>query len=710
MSNLTRYRSLILAGFCVVITGLLLQGYRVEMRRISIGRTPWPLLRAELAMHDWLELVGRKTPSNQDLVFIGIDASSMQLEGASREEIDASPALTAMSKDWPWDRSVHAMILDRLAAAGARVVIFDLLFTGPRSGDEVFKSALSQWHDRVVLASNCESDPSQGDRRALLSLPTASILPQDTSESIRVGYVNYYPDTDGVIRRMKSQLVPEDISNGAFDPDSQVQDSLVAAALRQIGLAQLIPGRESVPFRYTGTSGTFQAHPAYELFVPEIWAATNYKSGAALKGKIVIVGPAGGFQHDSNRVAVDKSMPGPEIHLNVINALLHKEILSETSPNTDQALIALGGLAAWIIGATVRQPALRFSALAGVSSAFIALLWFLYNRIGLLAAGTTPLLAMNCAGGAGMVFDFVLERMEKSRFRRTLERYVSKNVVKEILDNPASYINTLGGMRRPVALLFTDLRGFTTMTEAADPVQFVAQLKEYFTEMVKPVFANDGTLDKFIGDAIMAVWGNVVSHGSAHDVQMAVKTALEMKEGLARLNQRWSARGVQPFAMGMGVNHGMVVAGEIGSPEKMDITVIGDAVNLASRIEGLTKMYHVDILLGEEASAQVRDLFHLQSVDLVQVKGKTKPVKVSTVHGPKTDPLPDAMREYLERYEAGIEAYWTRRFSAAEQVFEECLRLKPEDFLADMYRERCVKLSASPPEESWDGVFIMTEK
>jgi adenylate cyclase len=302
-----------------------------------------------------------------------------------------------------------------------------------------------------------------------------------------------------------------------------------------------------------------------------------------------------------------------------------------------------------------------------------------------------------------------LERFEKRRIRRTLERYVSRDVVKELLDNPQTYFNALGGVRKPVTILFSDVRGFTTLTENADSAALVKQLNEYFEEMVSLVFAHQGSLDKFIGDAVMAVWGNIVSHGAARDAHNAVATALAMKRSLKKLNEDWKARGMLELAFGIGLNHGEVIVGNLGSSEKMELTVIGDSVNLASRLEGLTKEYHLDLLLGESMAKLVGDQYILRLVDCVQVKGKTKPVDVYTVMGEgagQTVSLP----LWLARYEEGVRLYRSRKFQEAAALFEECHRRDPEDYLSEMYLKRCAALIETPPDESWNGVFVMTKK
>src|SRR5207253_11477521 len=176
----------------------------------------------------------------------------------------------------------------------------------------------------------------------------------------------------------------------------------------------------------------------------------------------------------------------------------------------------------------------------------------------------------------------------------------------------------------PATILFSDIVGFTTLSEKADPEELVRQLNEYLSAMTNVVFQNSGTLDKFIGDAIMAVCGNVRSQGKAKDAKAAAHAALGMRRELARLNSAWQAEGRMPLGMGIGINQGDILAGNIGSQDRADLTVIGDAVNLASRLEGLTRIYGVDILVGPTAADLIRDEFHLRSVARAQVKGKDR--------------------------------------------------------------------------------------
>ena len=315
-----------------------------------------------------------------------------------------------------------------------------------------------------------------------------------------------------------------------------------------------------------------------------------------------------------------------------------------------------------------------------------------------------PVLAAFLASGFfSLGFEYVLESLEKMRTRRTLERYVSKNLVKEILDNPESFYNTLKGVRKPATMLFSDIIGFTTLTENADPEKLVVQLNEYLTRMVAVVFENEGTLDKFIGDAVMAVWGNARSAGVENDAKMAARAALGMRHELKLLNDRWKTEGSTPLGIGIGINQGEVLVGNIGSSERADLTVIGDAVNLASRLEGLTRTYGVDILLGANVTELVRDEFYVRSVALVQVKGKTKPVEISTLLGERNEAFDQEFLKWLESYEEALQKFRARDFTGAKNLFSQFLEFYPNDGLAHLYLRARLGIRNSSARRDLDG-------
>ena len=320
-----------------------------------------------------------------------------------------------------------------------------------------------------------------------------------------------------------------------------------------------------------------------------------------------------------------------------------------------------------------------------------------------------PLFCLVATGSFGIIFEYTLEQLEKRRYRNLFGRYVSKNVAKLILDDPRSVANSLRGVKKPVTILFSDIRGFTTMTEKTDAVQLVAQLNEYFAEMVEIIQEkNEGTLQKFIGDAIMAAWGDTHTFGNAEDAKRAVAAALAMRQGLVKLNERWRENPErQQLATGIGVNHGEVIYGNIGSKDRTELTVLGDGVNLAARLESATKQFHTDILVGEDAEKLTRDQFVYRTVDLMTVKGKTKPVEVFGLLSARSLPPP----AWLATYHDAVKLYRAQKFSEAAKQFAAAQKeIGAEDFLCEMYLSRCAAYEISPPPADWDGSFTLSEK
>src|SRR5205823_6113437 len=244
-----------------------------------------------------------------------------------------------------------------------------------------------------------------------------------------------------------------------------------------------------------------------------------------------------------------------------------------------------------------------------------------------------PLAELNAAILLGFVADFTAERLDKNRLRSTLERYVSRDLVRAMLDKPNLYEQSLGGSTRPVTILFSDLRGYSMISARSDPHVLVNQLNEYLTAMVECVFRFGGTLDKFIGDAVMAIWGNVHSNGPRNDAIAAVRAALAMRTELAALNKKWRSLGWPELRAGTAINHGKVVVGNIGSPQRMEFTVIGEPVNLSWKLQELTKQLGCDLLVSEEVRNLVAEHFELHSIGRVNIPGMEAPREVFTICG-----------------------------------------------------------------------------
>jgi adenylate cyclase len=541
-------------------------------------------------------------------------------------------------------------------------------------------------------------------------MPSPTIIPPGDGSDPRIGFVNFWPDSDEIVRRASYKTSISEVNNIPSAAGADVF-SLSAQMLRQAGLGEKIPpGSEPRIWRFTGH---IVPRSIYEILVDNIWNSPPYNGGAFFKDKLVLVGPEGNWSKDQLETSLGR-MAGPELHLNVLNAALTGEFLREPSRAAHVALILLGGLVAWLLSNGIPSPTLRLAAFlataaAGFGLALLACNYFI-DGTGRLVFYLGPLAALMSSGMVWLTWEQVLERIERMRTRRTLERYVSKNVVSELLDNPDTFLAALGGVRRPVAVLFTDLRGFTSLTEKSDSHQLVRQLNEYFSEMVRIVFQNGGTLDKFIGDAVMAVWGNITSEGPTRDVERCITAAIEMKFSLVKLNEGWRGRGMPELALGAGVNHGEAIVGNIGSAderhEKMELTVIGDAVNLASRLEGVTKEYGIDIVIGADAARHVRDRFELLLLDCVKVKNRAQPLDIYTI----ADPFADGAEEHARLHNEAVAAYRARDFAGALGLFQKCADARPGLALTKIYAERCGEFLRNPPAPDWDGVYVMTHK
>ncbi|MBI3871386.1 MAG: adenylate/guanylate cyclase domain-containing protein [Verrucomicrobia bacterium] len=666
----------------------------------------------EFFAEDLILRQGRLAPVDSRLVFVAIDQPSY-VSFFSEEEMRKDPALRMASKNWPWSREVWSIAIERLVAAGARVVALDLVFAAEGPGDDALRATVERHADRVVLGADIVVSEQDSGSSTNVLIPPSSVLRTQARHPLldpRLGVITQEPDMPGsVIRRARFRSGDE--LRALIGPDAHAE-SLAARMLRQGGLAERIPaGEELMRFRFLSPPGNGVSRvPLLQILHTPSWEAAFGRTGF-FKDKWVIIGPAAPIFHDEHRSPFGENMLGPEVHLNILNAASGGEFIRSTSVLGSWLLTLGAGLVAWTLSWRAPKLMQRFALAALCLAAYGLAAWMLYSVHG---AGSrfipifAPAFTLGSATMFTLVWDFSLARREKARLRRTLERYVGKDVVRELIDNPDSYLNSLVGVRKPVAILFSDVRGFTSMTEEANARLLVKQLNEYFQEMVDKVVVNRGRLDKFIGDAVMADWGSFVSGGTSIDCERAVVSALQMRAALPALNARWSSEGLKPLAIGIGVNLGEVIVGNLGSDENMNVTVIGDAVNTASRLESLTKQYQVDLLLGESIAEQVRDRFTLRSVDCVKVAGKSRPVEVFTIPPEAGDAK--VRFDWLDAHERGVRLYRERRFVEAMAAFREALSMRPDDALLQLYIDRCAHLLAHPPDASWSGVFEMTKK
>jgi len=580
---------------------------------------------------------GSLTP-HPDVVIVGVDNKSMLSDTYDEDFFKANPDM-ALMRTWPFPRKLHGKLVERLVQAGAKVIIFDLLFLTEsqygKEDDEAFARAIASHADHVVLGANYIADrPNQELYEVGQVQSPATLIPDNVDDNQIVGIVNYFNDPDGSIRRAHAQL-------GSYY-------SIDGLGIHKARTDIQLPGDvEARIINFVGPPNSFPIVNYYEIFHPAHQSGEKpfYPGGPrgwdVFKNKIVLVGPKGNFMHDEHATPFADGggrgfMPGVEVHANAISTFLYGNHISEFADRQKLAFILCIGIlysAVLYSGESVWRKFLSMIICAGL---YLGISYVLFAWCGfLLPIMPIEIVVFGAAASVAMYQAFT-EQMEKRRVSGMLQRYVSKNVADELIKSGQSVGTLMAPQKRAVTVLFSDVRNFTTMTENSEPGPFVQQLNEYLAEMVECVFNNHGTLDKFVGDAVMAVYGNPTSQGKEQDAWCAVKTSIGMRQRLEQLNSQWGQQARPHFRFGIGINHGDVMAGDIGSKQRAEFGVIGDTVNVAARVESLTKEQKVDILITETVCELVKDLVEVELRGDIKVKGRVQPVKVYALLSLKT--------------------------------------------------------------------------
>jgi len=398
--------------------------------------------------------------------------------------------------------------------------------------------------------------------------------------------------------------------------------------------------------------------------------------------------------------------PGVEIHANVIDNILNRHFLYRGANQVavDLLLILLFGvpLGMWLAFAQPRSMLYGLLLLLpfglGLWFAFLHGWWLNF----IVPSGT---LVANV--GFVAVYRALVEEKEKRRVRDAFQQYLSAEVIRRLLENP----DLVKPRKTEITVMFSDVRGFTTISEKLDAQELAALLNEYLTEMTQIVFRHNGTLDKYIGDAVMAFWGAPFEEpGHATN---GCQAALEMIARLKEMQKKWRAEGRPVLDIGVGLSTGVASVGNMGSALRYGYTALGDTVNLSARLEGMNKDYGSHILLSETTYAQVEDpLLIFRELDLIRAKGKLQPITLYELVAARGTPEGDApeLQEHLELFALGRACYRKRRWQDAQIVFEQILERWPDDGPALTYLNRCREYYVAGPEQDWDGVHVMTHK
>jgi adenylate cyclase len=729
------------AGLALVSAGLLLLMFNAFADK--------PLIRGlETASLDLRFRLRGVRPPGPEVAVILVDDRSLEALGR-----------------WPFARTLFARALAVLDHAGAKVVAFDLLFTEPdepvpadlreaargaaealgSEHSEGLRAALERLADsnrdgrfavairasgHVLLPIGLSFVDAPGEEPAWLSQsayvrfeksplmpvfplrPTSAVLPIETLAvaAAGLGHATIAYDRDGAPRYDYAALPFE----GDFLPSLSIRAAAtyLGVAWPEVALALgagVRIGDLTVPtdratrllINYRGPRDTFSSFSFADLLAGRVMADQ-------LAGRIVLIGASFAGSSDSFAQPFGSTpMPGVERMANIIDTIINRHFIREPSENWNIVVTAAILLAAALAGAMTEFLPTRFAALAGAAPiaawASAAQLAFAKN---VWLPFVAPSAALATAAATVLLFRYWVVDRDGRRIRRAFRQYLAPEMVAQLAARPERL--QLGGELRPMTILFCDIRNFTTLAEGTDPRRLTSFLNGFLSPMTEIITAQKGTIDRYLGDGIMAFW-NAPLDDPDH-AKNAVRAAQAMRQKLIELNRDWEAEArtagkvFRAVRMGIGINTGECCVGNYGSQQHFNYSLLGDPVNLASRLESLSKIYGIDLLIGGETAAHLGDR-QLVEIDLVAVKGKTRVVRVYTL------PSEQIEEQQMAWHSALLKAYRRQDWAGARDAIAECRKYDARlAQLYDLYDERIRFFAANPPGPDWDGAFVASEK
>jgi adenylate cyclase len=429
-------------------------------------------------------------------------------------------------------------------------------------------------------------------------------------------------------------------------------------------------------------------------------------SGKLPKGtftdKIVLVGATATGTYDMRSTPLSTVYPGAEIQATVIDNILTQRFLVKPQWSTIYDLFAIITLGVLLGIALPRMSAFKGLMYAmGLFIVHIVVAYWLFTHFGVWLNLVYPLLVISTSYTALTVYDYVTEERERKKIKGAFTHYVAPVVIEEMLKDPERL--KLGGDEKVITVLFSDLQGFTSYAERYAPHEMMEILSEYYTRMTEQIFMYEGMLIGYVGDELIASFGAPLAQ-SDH-AERACAAALAMREHRALLRTEWAKLGRPPLIARTGINSGLMLVGNLGSTYRFAYSVLGDHVNLGSRLEGLNKVYGTEILLGENTAPLVEKSFLLREIDIVRVVGREQPVRIYELLARAETPLPKQQEKAFHSYAAGLGAYRQQRWSEALGLFQESLALWQTDGPSQAMAQRCQIYQKTPPPEGWEGVF-----
>lgn len=622
----------------------------------------WPAV--EWKVFDFFTSVSAPGTTSQPIVILAID----------------EPTFQELRLQYPFPRSLHGRLVDRVRSDGAAAVGFDIVFSEPSqpAEDAAFADAIAR-HGKVVLAS-AQERIANANYELWTQVPP---LPELVAAGAVPGDISVLPEDDYVVRRQ-----------------ANADDSLSAQLARLVQPAAPAPAKKPTLIEYLGPRGTIDTRSYYQAVEPGLLPPGFFK------GKIVLVGRSVRSAAELHTAradmfnspfavtdAGDRLFPGVEIQATLLANRLQGGGLREVDGGWGYGLIAvLGGLLVFL-GRKV-HPGTTTVVTGAMVVAVLGISYTLFNWQKLWLPPLLPVAALVALYGSTTAVSLVAARLRTMRVHNMFAQYVPAPVVARLVERPE--LLRLGGESREVTLMFTDLANFTGLSEKLTPEQTVEVLTAYFNAMTPIIHRHQGTVDKFIGDAIMAFWGAPLD--DADHAEHAVRAALEMQQAMDRLRAGLLARGLPPIGMRIGLHSGTAVVGNVGSETRFSYTAIGDAVNLAARLEGANKAFGTGILLSQSTAERLPADLRLRPLDDVIVKGKTEPVRVYT-------PCDD--EAVCAASAAALEAFQARRWEDARHYLRQVLVAEPADVAAARMLERVEAAASGPLNADWTATVAL---
>jgi adenylate cyclase len=602
----------------------------------------------ELFTYDWrMRVTASPDSPSDDVVIVSIDDDSVR-------------RLAPLVGRWPWPRLVHASLIDFLARAPAKTIVYDVLFTEPdlrrfdvgdeewtgKESDDAFAVSVKK-AGNVILAADAAAeglvDPSRAlaaldDGRPVRAYPVGPcveerpiIVPPIAAldrAAASIGHTLLVRDPDGRLRKHYPFVRAGDLAVPSLALAAVLTTGKTAPAPSATDLCPPLLSYRGPTLGFTNQVRTFNDYSFYDLFYAQEQLLAGEKpevSPDVFKDKIVVVAVTASGTYEVQASPFGQGISGGEVHANIIDALLRGRSIAPaaaavTLTSTAALALLVGGLGSvasvWTLAIVV--------AVASAVVTWMSVRWF---ASGTWLELTQPLMAMGLAFVGQLAWQYFVEGREKRQVKRLFSRYVPRDVYEQLLADPERA--ALGGKRRTMTVLFSDVRGFTVMSEKSTPEEVVGQLNEYFSRMVDVLFAHHGTLDKFVGDMVMGLFGAPLE--DPDHAEHAVQAALAMTRALDELNQGWAANGRPVLDIGIGISTGDMVAGNIGSNAIMSYTVIGDVVNLGARLESLNKDYGTHIIISDVTRKALKGQYDIHPLGEVVVKGKSRPVAIHEV-------------------------------------------------------------------------------